>query len=104
MHAHLLVFNDTAALDFMNLQLVLEAVTGTPLDQLLHDKVTGPLGMQDTFFNQGNTVLSEKLMSRIAATEYQIKAVGPMEPQRPQPVWGTVSALSSQLMSFDLYS
>jgi len=29
-------------------------------------------------------------MKRIAATEYQIEAVGPMEPQRPQPVWGTV--------------
>jgi CubicO group peptidase (beta-lactamase class C family) len=77
----------------MNLQFVLEAVTGTPLDQLLQDKVTGPLGMKDTFFNRGNKVLSEKLMSRIAATEYQIEAVGPMEPQRPQPVWGTVSVL-----------
>jgi len=77
-------------LNFMNLQFVLEAVTGTPLDQLLHDKFTGPLGMKDSFFNRGNKALSEKLMSRIAATEYQIEAVGPMEPQRSQPVWGTV--------------
>jgi CubicO group peptidase (beta-lactamase class C family) len=74
----------------MYLQLVLEAVTGTPLDQLLQDQLTSPLGMKDTFFNRGNKALSEKLMNRVAATEYQIETVGPMEPQRPQPVWGNV--------------
>jgi hypothetical protein len=43
--------NSAALPDFMNLQFVLEAVTGTLLDQLIHDKFTGPLGMKDSWFN-----------------------------------------------------
>jgi CubicO group peptidase (beta-lactamase class C family) len=75
----------------MSLQFVLEAVTGTPLDQLIHDKFTGPLGMKDSSFNRGNKELSKKLKRRVAATEYQIEVLGPIEPQRAQPVWGNVS-------------
>ncbi|KAF9003435.1 beta-lactamase/transpeptidase-like protein [Cyathus striatus] len=73
-------------LNFMSLQLVLEAVTSTPLDALVHDYFTLPLGMKDTYFNRGNKDMTE----RVAVTEFQIAALGPEEPQRPQPVWGTV--------------
>jgi len=89
----LIAFNDTAIPDYMNLQIVLEQVTGTPLDQLLHDKFTGPLGMKDSWFNRGNKDLPKELHDRVAATEYQIEVLGPSEPQRPQPVWGKVSTL-----------
>ncbi|KAK0204002.1 putative beta-lactamase [Desarmillaria ectypa] len=45
------------------------------------------LRMTDTFFNRANIALGT---SRIAATEFQIAVQGTDEPQRPQPVWGTV--------------
>lgn len=73
----------------MNLQFVLEAVTSTPLDVLIHD-FTAPLGMNDTWFNSGNEDLTPDVYARVAATEFQIGALGPLEPQRPQPVRGTV--------------
>lgn len=69
------------------MQIVLEVVTGLTLDVLLERDFTGPLGMTDTFFNRGNLALDT---SRIAATEFQIAVQGADEPQRPQPVWGTV--------------
>lgn len=71
----------------MMIQLVLEIVTGLTLGILLERDFTGPLGMTDTFFNRGNLVLDT---SRIAATEFQIAVQGTSEPQRSQPVWGTV--------------
>ncbi|RDB30558.1 hypothetical protein Hypma_007144 [Hypsizygus marmoreus] len=77
-------------LNFMTVQFVLEAVTSLPLDQLIHDEFTAPLGMLDTWFNRGNKPLSKAQLERVAATEYQIGALGPGEPEREQPVWGTV--------------
>lgn len=74
----------------MTLQFVLEAVTGRALDVLIRDGFTAPLGMNDTWFNRRNRDLGTAALQRIAATEYQIGALGPEEPQRTQPVWGTV--------------
>ncbi|KAG6820921.1 hypothetical protein H0H93_009695 [Arthromyces matolae] len=76
--------------DFMTLQFVLELITGLPLDKLIETHFTGPLGMKDSFFNRGNKQLPANLLERIAVTEFQIGALGDDEPQRPQPVWGTV--------------
>ncbi|TFK41654.1 putative beta-lactamase, partial [Crucibulum laeve] len=73
-------------LNYMSLQFVLEAVTSLPLDTLIHNEFTGPLGMVDTYFNRGNLPRKD----RIAAEEFQIGALGSTEPARPQPVWGTV--------------
>ncbi|KAK0211465.1 beta-lactamase family protein [Armillaria fumosa] len=74
-------------LSFLTMQIVLEIVTGLNLDVLLERDFIGPLGMTRTFFNKGNVALDS---SRIAATEFQIAIQGADEPQRPQPVWGTV--------------
>ncbi|MFE0426075.1 serine hydrolase [Streptomyces sp. NPDC058953] len=38
-------------LNLITLQLILEKLTGRPLDVLLHDEITGPLGMVRTRFN-----------------------------------------------------
>lgn len=38
-------------LNLISLQLVLEKITGRPLDTLLHDEITAPLGMHRTRFN-----------------------------------------------------
>ncbi|AWW41120.1 serine hydrolase domain-containing protein [Streptomyces cadmiisoli] len=38
-------------LNLISLQLVLEKITGRPLDTLLHDEITAPLGMRRTRFN-----------------------------------------------------
>ncbi|ORY31998.1 putative beta-lactamase [Naematelia encephala] len=79
-------------LNLMNLGFVLESTTGKTLDQLVKERVTGPLGMSDTFYNSGN-LPSHLLPSydRIVATEFQIQVVGPTySPPRPQPVRGTV--------------
>lgn len=76
----------------MTLQFVLEQVTSLPLDTLIHDQFTAPLGMVDTFFNRGNLDDPDGVnapvdaYSRIAVTEFQIAALGPREPARPQPV------------------
>ncbi|KAG6909922.1 hypothetical protein DXG01_014442 [Tephrocybe rancida] len=77
-------------LNFMTMQFVLEKVTGLPLDILIEERFTGPLGMKDTWFNRGNRQLPPGLLERVAVTEYQIAALGDVEPQREQPVWGTV--------------
>ncbi|KAG6873890.1 hypothetical protein C0995_009669 [Termitomyces sp. Mi166 len=77
-------------LNFMTMQFVLKEITGLPLDELIEKRFTGPLGMKDSFFNRGNKQLPPGLLKRIAVTEYQIAALGKTEPQRPQPVWGTV--------------
>ncbi|AEW93734.1 MULTISPECIES: serine hydrolase domain-containing protein [Streptomycetaceae] len=53
-------------LDFITLGLLLERVTGTPLDTLLRDRVTGPLAMADTRFRPPASWLP-----RTAATEDQ---------------------------------
>ncbi|KAF5383292.1 hypothetical protein D9615_005025 [Tricholomella constricta] len=77
-------------LNYMALQFVLEEVTALPLDELIRDRFTAPLGMNDTWYNRGNEKLDEALLRRVAVTEYQIAALGAQEPQREQPVWGTV--------------
>lgn len=38
-------------LNLISLQLVLEEITGRPLDALLHDEITAPLGMRRTRYN-----------------------------------------------------
>jgi CubicO group peptidase (beta-lactamase class C family) len=77
----------------MSTQLLLEKVTSLPLDELLKQGLTGPLNMTSTFFNRGNVEFSddELIAKGIASTEYQIEVMGSIEPQRRQPVWGTVS-------------
>jgi CubicO group peptidase (beta-lactamase class C family) len=73
----------------MTLQLVLESITSTPLDELVRTNLTAPLGMVDTFYNFPNRVLKPEILARIAPTEFQLAALG-TAPSRPQPVWGTV--------------
>lgn len=77
-------------LNFMTLFLVLETITGHPLDRLIYS-YTKPLGMHSTFFNRGNLEGSSFPPYKTMATqEFQIDVLGPEEPQRPQPVRGTV--------------
>ncbi|KAJ9150901.1 Beta-lactamase [Pleurostoma richardsiae] len=77
-------------LNFMTLMLVLESVTNLPLDALIYE-YTIPLGMTSTFFNRGNIEGPIfPFYRRMAAEEFQIAVLGPAEPQRPQPVRGTV--------------
>lgn len=52
--------------DFVLMQLILEKVTGQPLDRFMRERVWGPLGMNDTGW-----VPDASLMSRIAPTEIQ---------------------------------
>lgn len=51
-------------LNLISLQLVLEKITGRTLDTLLHDEITGPLGMRRTRYNP-----PAAWKPRIAATE-----------------------------------
>ncbi|MFE5813627.1 serine hydrolase [Streptomyces sp. NPDC056479] len=51
-------------LNLISLQLVLEKITGRTLDTLLHDEITGPLGMHRTRYNP-----PAAWKPRIAATE-----------------------------------
>lgn len=52
--------------DFVLLQLIVERVTGEPLDRFLARRVFGPLGMTATGFNPDPSI-----RSRVAATEIQ---------------------------------
>ncbi|UWE10526.1 serine hydrolase domain-containing protein [Actinacidiphila bryophytorum] len=65
-------------LNMLSMQLVLEKVTGRPLDALVRDGITGPLHMTDTGYNPPAAELP-----RIAATEYQTSPARGM-------VWGQV--------------
>jgi CubicO group peptidase (beta-lactamase class C family) len=69
-------------LNLITMQFILEKVTGKTLDTLVHDGVTGPLGLRDTGYNPP---ASEK--HRIAATEYE--HVPPAQLDRGL-VWGQV--------------
>jgi CubicO group peptidase (beta-lactamase class C family) len=69
-------------LNLITLQWVLEKVTGRPLDALVRDGITRPLGMTDTGYNP-----AASLRPRIAATEYE--HVPPAKADR-RLVWGTV--------------
>ncbi len=68
-------------LNMLSLQLVLEQVSGKPLDVLVGEGITGPLRMRDTMYNP-----PASLKPRIAAEEYEL---GTGEPQRGL-VWGQV--------------
>jgi CubicO group peptidase (beta-lactamase class C family) len=63
--------------DLILTQLILERITGKPLDQLLRERVFGALGMRDTGFNP-----AESLKARVAPTEIQAFRGGQ--------VWGVV--------------
>ncbi|KAJ5550753.1 hypothetical protein N7461_005451 [Penicillium sp. DV-2018c] len=77
-------------LNFMNLRFLVEKVTNTPFDEYVHS-YTSELGMTSTFFNKGNNQSpSFHYYARMAPTEYQIEVLGDSEPERPQPVRGTV--------------
>jgi CubicO group peptidase (beta-lactamase class C family) len=65
-------------LNMLSMQLVLQKVTGKPLDVLVRDGITAPLHMTDTGYNPP---ASEK--PRIAATEYQTSPARGL-------VWGQV--------------
>ena len=77
-------------LNFINMGFLLETISGRPIDRLL-DSLTSSLGMNSTFYNRGNVEgPAFPWYGRMAPTEYQIQVMGPDEPQRPQPVHGTV--------------
>lgn len=77
-------------LNFMSLFIVLETITGRRLDDLIQE-YTRPMGLTSTFFNRGNVEgYANPLYPRTATQEFQIAVLGPSEPQRPQPVRGTV--------------
>ncbi|MBY8886335.1 beta-lactamase family protein [Streptomyces sp. PTM05] len=61
-------------LNFLAAQFLLERVTGRPLDTLVRDGITGPLGMRDTRFAPPSAWLP-----RIAATEDQRGPWGRLE-------------------------
>ena len=51
------------------------------------------MGMKNTFFNRGNLYppqFPQATYDKMATQEFQIAVLGPLEPQRPQPVRGTV--------------
>lgn len=53
-------------LNMITLGVLMERVTGRTLDTLVAERVTGPLGLRDTFFNP-----PPREHGRVAATEYQ---------------------------------
>ncbi|GIH17843.1 serine hydrolase [Rugosimonospora africana] len=53
-------------MNMMTLGKVIEQVTGQPLDRVITQRITAPLGMRDTMFNP-----PDSLRPRIAAEEYQ---------------------------------
>lgn len=78
-------------LNFMTLMLVVQEITGKQLDQLVAEGITTPLGMTSTFFNRNNFEGQKNPhYQRTAPTEFQIEVVGSGEPDRPQPVRGSV--------------
>ncbi|KAI1826754.1 putative beta-lactamase [Xylaria intraflava] len=77
-------------LNYMTMMLVIEKVTGKRLDDVIHE-YTSMMGMEDTFFNRGNIEGPDfPFYDRMATQEFQIAVLGGVEPQRPQPVRGTV--------------
>lgn len=77
-------------LNFMTLMLVVEAVTGMKHDDAVKE-YTDEMGMADTFYNRGNVEGSKfQYYSRMATQEFQNNVVSGYEPERPQPVRGTV--------------
>ncbi|EFX02237.1 beta-lactamase family protein [Grosmannia clavigera kw1407] len=78
-------------LNFMTMMLVVQNITGKKLDQLVAEGITAPLGMASTFFNRNNVEGHKNPhYRRTAPTEFQIEILGSGEPDRPQPVRGSV--------------
>ncbi|KAI1183436.1 putative beta-lactamase [Nemania serpens] len=77
-------------INFMTLMLVIEKVTHKRLDDVIYE-YTSLMGMKDTFFNRGNIEGPKfPFYHRTATQEFQITILGDAEPQRPQPIRGTV--------------
>ncbi|KAJ8123717.1 hypothetical protein ONZ43_g400 [Nemania bipapillata] len=77
-------------INYMTMMLVIEEVTGKRLDDFIYE-CTSMMGMDDTFFNRGNIEgPGFPHYGRMATQEFQIDVLGDAEPQRPQPVRGTV--------------
>ncbi|KAI3328155.1 putative beta-lactamase [Ustulina deusta] len=77
-------------LNYMTLMLVIEEVTGKRLDDVIYE-YTSVMGLEDTFFNRGNIEGPEfPFYDRMATEEFQTTILGDEEPNRPQPVRGTV--------------
>ncbi|GAA4551539.1 serine hydrolase domain-containing protein [Amycolatopsis samaneae] len=53
-------------INMMTLGFLVERLTGSPLDQVIRERITAPLGMRDTGYNPPASKLN-----RIAATEYE---------------------------------
>ncbi len=53
-------------INLLTLGFIVEKLTGQPLDKVVHDRITGPLGMADTGYNPPASKLN-----RIAATEFE---------------------------------
>ena len=53
-------------INLLTLGFIVEKLTGKPLDEVVHDRITAPLGMVDTGYNPPASKLN-----RIAATEYE---------------------------------
>ncbi len=53
-------------INLLTLGFIVEKLTGQSLDKVVHDRITGPLGMVDTGYNPPASKLN-----RIAATEYE---------------------------------
>jgi CubicO group peptidase (beta-lactamase class C family) len=53
-------------INLLTLGFIVEKLTGNPLDKVVHDRITAPLGMVDTGYNPPASKLN-----RIAATEYE---------------------------------
>jgi CubicO group peptidase (beta-lactamase class C family) len=80
-------------LDFITLGALVEAVTRRPLDEVVAERVFGPLGMRDSFFvrtGDGLPGLPDAVRRRVAATENC--------PWRGRIVWGEVHDPNASVM------
>jgi CubicO group peptidase (beta-lactamase class C family) len=57
--------------DYVILGQVLEKITGRPLDQALQEKVLDPLGLDDTFGNDGTPAIPEPVLHAFSAERRQ---------------------------------
>lgn len=79
-------------LDFITLGAVVEAVSHQRLDEFVRDRITGPLGMSDTFFVplEEGAELPDPMRRRMAATENC--------PWRERILWGEVHDPNASIM------
>ncbi|KAI0867377.1 putative beta-lactamase [Hypoxylon argillaceum] len=77
-------------INYIVMMLVIEEVAGKLLDDFIYE-YTSMMGLDDTFFNRGNIEgPGFSFYDRMATEEFQVAVLGSAEPQRPQPVRGTV--------------